>query len=152
MPFHSLSRRKFLARSAALASSTFVAAVTHAAPAPKYKMGLQLFTLNSIIGRDVTGTLKRVAAIGYQDCETYGFDPLQQTYYNIKAPAFRQVLADNQLITTSGHYDFAGYFDKPADDMKRFVDQCIEGAQAVGQRYITWPWLNIILPKIWTIG
>lgn len=26
--------------------------------------------------------------------------------------------------------------------MKRFVDQCIEGAHTLGQRYITWPWLD----------
>ena len=26
--------------------------------------------------------------------------------------------------------------------MMRYVDQCIEGAHALGQRYITWPWLD----------
>ena len=26
--------------------------------------------------------------------------------------------------------------------MMRYIDQCIEGAHALGQRYITWPWLD----------
>jgi sugar phosphate isomerase/epimerase len=28
------------------------------------------------------------------------------------------------------------------DDLKRYVDRCVEGAHAVGQEYITWPLLN----------
>ncbi|MGC3948395.1 MAG: sugar phosphate isomerase/epimerase [Chryseolinea sp.] len=110
--------------------------------ASQYKMGLQLFTINSIIGRDVPGTLKRVSAIGYQDTETYGYDPDKRTYYGMSIPDFKQALADSQLTTTSGHYDFAKHFAEPADDMKRFVDRCIEGASALGQKYITWPWLD----------
>ena len=38
-------------------------------------MGLQLFTIRDAMARDVTGTLKRVAALGYEEAETYGFDP-----------------------------------------------------------------------------
>jgi len=142
----STSRREFLKYStAALSSSLFLPGVLRAGelnPSTKYKMGLQLFTINSIIGKDVPGILKRVAAIGYQDCETYGYDPEKGTYYGIPSGSFKQILQDNQLITTSGHYDFAKYFDKSVDDMKRFVDQCISGAHALGQKYITWPWLD----------
>ncbi|MEJ1242049.1 sugar phosphate isomerase/epimerase [Chryseolinea sp. T2] len=116
--------------------------------ASKYKMGLQLFTINSIIGRDVAGTLKRVGSIGYQDTETYGFDPEKKTYYGMAISDFRQALADSQLTTTSGHYDFARYFAQPADEMKRFVDRCIEGASGLGQKYITWPWLDPSLRSI----
>jgi sugar phosphate isomerase/epimerase len=141
-----VTRRQFIASASALMSTTLVPGILMGAPhksaASKYKMGLQLFTINSIIGRDVPGTMKRVAAIGYQDCETYGFDPEQRTYYGMPTATFKQVLTDNQLTTTSGHYDFAKYFAQPADEMKRFVDRCIEGASALGQKYITWPWLD----------
>jgi sugar phosphate isomerase/epimerase len=140
-----VSRRQFLALSTAAMSTTllpFTVSGEHTGAASKYKMGLQLFTINSIIGRDVAGILKRVAAIGYQDCETYGYDAEKGTYYGLPAATFKQVLQDNQLLATSGHYDFIKYFDKPADDMKRFVDQCIAGAHTLGQKYITWPWLD----------
>ena len=55
--------------------------------------------------------------IGYEDCETYGYDPAKGSILWIKAPAFKQLLADNNMITTSGHYDFTKYFDNPADSM-----------------------------------
>lgn len=140
-----VTRRQFLASTAATLSAVCLPSMIQAAPQPyasKFKMGLQLFTINSIIGRDVPGTLKRVGAIGYQDTETYGFDPEKKTYYGMAIPDFKQALADSQLTTTSGHYDFAKHFAQPADDMRRFVDSCIEGASALGQRYITWPWLD----------
>jgi len=105
-------------------------------------MGLQLFTVRQPLANDVTGTVKKIASIGYEDCETYGYDPDPVKYYGLKAQAFKQLLADNKMITTSGHYDFSKFFDKPADAMTRYVDQCIEGAHALGQRYITWPWLD----------
>ncbi|HTE34319.1 MAG TPA: sugar phosphate isomerase/epimerase [Chryseolinea sp.] len=136
-----ITRRDFIIQSTAALSTTLIAPAM-ATSIAKYKMGLQLFTLNSILTGDVAGIMKKVAAIGYEDCETYGYDPDQGTYYKMKASAFKQVLSDNKLITTSGHYDFAKYFDKSVDDMKRFVDQCIQGAHTLGQKYITWPWLD----------
>jgi sugar phosphate isomerase/epimerase len=108
----------------------------------KYKMGLQLFTVREPLAKDVGATIKKIASIGYEDCETYGYDPAQGKYYGLKASAFKQLLADNKMITTSGHYDFTKFFDKSTDEMMRYVDQCIEGAHALGQRYITWPWLD----------
>ena len=140
-----INRRQFIALSSAAMSTVllpFTASGEKNGAVSKYKMGLQLFTINSIIGLDVAGTLKRVAAIGYQDCETYGYDPDKGTYYGLPSATFKQVLQDNQLLATSGHYDFIKYFDKPTDDMKRFVDQCIVGAHTLGQKYITWPWLD----------
>lgn len=143
---NSMSRRRFVvSAAAAVAASAMPLASRGANPsssAKKYKMGLQLFTINSIIGRDVAGVIGRVAGIGYEDCETYGYDPDKGTYYGLPATTFKQILTDNQLITTSGHYDFAKYFDKSDDDMRRFVDQCIKGALALDQKYITWPWLD----------
>lgn len=105
-------------------------------------MGLQLFTVRDALASDLPGSLKRIAAMGYQDLETYGYDGVHKTFYGMSASSFKQLLADNQLTTSSGHYDFAPLFDQPADELKRYVDQCIEGAHATGHRYITWPWLN----------
>jgi sugar phosphate isomerase/epimerase len=110
--------------------------------ASKYKMGLQLFSIRGPLARDVQGTIEKVSEIGYQDCETYGFNPGHMTYYGLPIQDFRALLADNELITTSGHYDFAQYFNKPEDELKRYTDKCIEGATGLDQKYITWPWLD----------
>ena len=52
---------------------------------PRYKMGLQLYTIRDAMARDVVGTLKRIAALGYEDVETYGFDPEALGYYRLPA-------------------------------------------------------------------
>ena len=139
----SINRRDFIVQSTSLVSASLLAmhGIT-AASSAKYKMGLQLFTVREPLTKDVTGTIKTIASIGYEDCETYGYDPDRVKYYGLNAATFKQLLADNNMITTSGHYDFTRYFDKPTDALMRYVDQCIEGAHALGQQYITWPWLD----------
>lgn len=138
-----INRRDFILQSTSLGSATLISlsSLTNFSFA-KYKMGLQLFTVREPLANDVAGTIKKISSIGYEDCETYGYDPVQGKYYGLKASAFKQLLADNKMITTSGHYDFTKFFDKSSDEMMRYVDQCIEGAHALGQRYITWPWLD----------
>jgi len=138
-----INRRNFIHQSGSLLTASLLAIPGFAmTSAPKYKMGIQLFTVRAPLAKDVTGTIKKIASIGYEDSETYGFDPAQGTYYGLKPSAFKQLLADHKMMTTSGHYDFSKYFDKPDDAMMRYVDQCLEGASALGQRYITWPWLD----------
>jgi sugar phosphate isomerase/epimerase len=138
-----INRRDFIRQSGSLLAASLVTSSGFAnISKSNYKMGLQLFSIREPLANDLTGTIKKIASIGYQDCETYGFNPDQGTYYKIKASSFKQLLADHQMITTSGHYDFTKYFDKPADELMRYVDHCIEGAHALGQRYITWPWLD----------
>lgn len=138
-----INRRDFIVQSTSVASASLLAlhGFTHVSSA-KYKMGLQLFTVREPLSKDVVGTIKKIASIGYEDCETYSYDPDKGQYYGLKASAFKQLLAENKMITTSGHYDFTKFFDKTSDAMMRYVDQCIEGAHALGQRYITWPWLD----------
>jgi sugar phosphate isomerase/epimerase len=141
-----INRRDFIQQSCALMSTALIAVpgFSHAQNAglKKYKMGLQLFTVRAAMASDVTGTLKKIAALGYEDLETYGFNPDEGKYYGLKATAFKQLLDDNQLTTSSGHYDLFRFLETPADALKRYVDQCVEGAHAIGQRYITWPWLT----------
>lgn len=138
-----MNRRNFIFQSTSLLSASLLAGQgLYNASFAKYKMGLQLFSIRDPLAKDLKGTINKVAEAGYEDCETYGYDPIQGKYYGIKAAAFKKLLTDNAMITTSGHYDFTKYFDKPADVMTQYVDQCIEGAHALGQKYITWPWLD----------
>jgi len=138
-----MDRRNFIIQSSTLLSASLLPGNDlFNTPFAKYKMGLQLFSIRDPLAKDLTGTIKRIASVGYEDCETYGYDPNQVKYYGVKATEFKKLLTDNDMITTSGHYDFTKYFDKPMDAMSQYVDQCIEGAHALGQKYITWPWLD----------
>ncbi len=135
------NRRNFIKQSSILASAALIG-FTSFKPKAKYKMGLQLFTIREPLLKDVKGTLKKVADLGYENLETYGFDGTQVKYYGYDAKEFHNILCDLNLTTTTGHYDFTSFLIKPEDDLNRYVDQCIEGAHALKQDYITWPWLD----------
>jgi sugar phosphate isomerase/epimerase len=132
-----ISRRTFMQQAGALASAALVFPVSQ--PRRRYKLGLQLFTMRAAMARDLEGTLKRVASMGYEEVETYGFDPEGIGFYGLAAKAFAQRLRDHNLTTPSGHYDLNRFAASSADDLKRYVDRSIEGAHAIGQAYITWP-------------
>jgi sugar phosphate isomerase/epimerase len=135
------TRRSFLQQAAALASASTLAPMSQATP-PRYKMGLQLYTIRDAMARDVDGTLRRIAALGYQEVETYGFDPEALGYYRMPARDFAERLRDHGLSSPSGHYDLNRFATAGDDDLNRYVDRCIEGARLVGHRYITWPFLE----------
>jgi len=134
-----ISRRTFIQQAGAFASAAVFAP---AAQPRRYKMGLQLYTIRAAMARDVEGTLQRVAGMGYEEFETYGFDPEGMRYYGLSAKDFAQRLRDLNLTTPSGHYDLNRYTSSSIDDLKRYVDRCAQGAHALGQTYITWPLLD----------
>src|SRR5215203_3521519 len=133
-----MTRRRFL-HDAAVGSAAALVPFQQKTP---YKMGLQLFTMRAAMSQDVAGTLKRVAALGYEEVETYGFDPQAMGYYGMPAKTFAQLLRDNKLTTPSGHYDLNRFVSTSEDDLKRYMDRCIEGAHALGQAYVTWPYVD----------
>ncbi len=135
-----IGRRSFLQHAGAFASASLVLPASQ--QKPRFKMGLQLYTMRAAMARDVDGTLKRVSAIGYEEVETYGFDPDRLGFYGLDAKTFAQRLRANNLTTPSGHYDLNRFVSSSVDDLKRYVDRCIQGAQALGQTYITWPLLD----------
>lgn len=137
-----MNRRRFIANTGMLgAASLFPITSCSMKEDPKFKMGLQLFSIHEDMTKDPVGTLKAAKAMGYQDFEIYGFDDQKVTYYGVEASAFKKILEDMELSVTSGHYGFASYLSKPVDELKRFVDQCIKGAKSLESPYITWPWI-----------
>jgi len=128
-----INRRNFILQSSALLTASVLAPNISLAKRSKYKMGLQLYTIRDAMERDLKVTLKQVASLGYQDLETYGYDPEAVKYYGLHAADFRQLLTDHNLTTSSGHYDLFLYLNKSLEELERYVDRCIEGAHALGQ-------------------
>src|SRR5262245_62171402 len=141
-----VDRRAFL-QQASLFASAAVALPAWSAPR-RYKIGLQLFTLNAAMNRHPLATLPRVAAMGYEEVETYGIDPEPLTYYGLPARDFAKALRDQNLPTPTGHYDFQNLLGKGDDALHRYVDRVIEGAKVLGQEYVVWPYLE---PKARTL-
>jgi sugar phosphate isomerase/epimerase len=95
-----ISRRDFLRNSAlgvtAVATTTQVPDELRASPGGK-PIGLQLYTVRNELQKDLPGTIKQVAAIGYKEMELFDL-------YSMPPTKFAQLLKDNGLTAPSGHY------------------------------------------------
>jgi sugar phosphate isomerase/epimerase len=139
------SRRIFLGQAGLFsASAMLLPSALTASASNKFKLGLQLFTIREAMAKDLRGTFKRIAEMGYQEVETYGFNYGNNKYYwGLEPKDASKLLSDCGLTTSSGHYDLDKFFrSDQQDELKRYTDQCIAGATALKQSYIVWPILS----------
>ena len=135
------SRRTFIQQAGAIASGAFLSPLLQ--PSRRYKLGLQLFTMRSAMSKDVEGTLKRVAAMGYEDFETYGFDPQGMGYYGLPAKTFAASPARSQA-----HDAQRPLRPESVHDVQRRRSESDASTAAskapvrFGQTYIAWPLLD----------
>ncbi len=119
------NRRTFLSQVAAAGLAT--SGVLHAGPLG-LPIGCQTYPLRDALGKDFPGTLKQLAAIGYQTIEMCsppgyeraGYGPLM----NLKAAEMRKIIGDAGLRCESCHYNFR--------ELKEHLDERIAFAQELG--------------------
>lgn len=105
------------------------------------KIGLQLYTLRDALATDVKGTIEKVAAIGYNQVETfYGEAGPHSTnqFWGLDPKAFKSLLKTNGLTTPSGHYQLNDYLT-PGNGKDTSLKSQIAIAAAVGQAYFVVP-------------
>ena len=90
-------------------------------------IGLQLYTVRSLMKLDFEGTLARVAEVGYSEVEFAG-------YFGKTPGQVRSALSAHRLRARSGHFDLP----KDADDWKRTLDL----AKDCGHEWATVAWIN----------
>ena len=88
-------------------------------------IGIQAYTVRSLMQRDVAGTLAALGAIGYREVELAGL-------FNKTAKEMRSMLDDAHLIAPSSHVDVL------ASDWNTLIDD----AATIGQRYIVCPFTD----------
>ena len=108
---------------------------------PKYKIGLQLFSVRDAMAEDPKGTLIALKEMGYEDFETYGFDPETGTIYGYPVAAFKALLDELGLTVSSGHYGFAGLMEASPAEVSAYVEKCIAAAKTLESPYLTWPFV-----------
>ena len=138
--FNTTTRRTFLKQTGVLSVSSILP-LSVLPLDPRFKMGLQLFTIRDAMAKDPIESIKYARSLGYEDGEIYGYDGDNDTYYGIKSKEFNKNLIDLGFTISSGHYDFSSRFNEPMENLERYVDQCIEGSHSIDSKYITWPWL-----------
>lgn len=129
-----LDRREFLA---ALASATAGLAVAGPLSATRWgagrgrsalePVGLQLYTVRSLMAQDVEGTLRRVADIGYREVEFAG-------YFDRSPARLREILDGAGLAAPSAHVDL----DSLDEDR---APETLEAARTVGHDWLVIGWV-----------
>ena len=120
-----VSRREFLAAFVALASSG-AGGPTTALASRLTPIGVQLYTVRTLLERDFEGTLAGLAAIGFREVEFAG-------YHGRTPQTVRAALGKAGLVAPSAHVPI----EAVRDDLSRVLD----GALAVGHRYVVVAWL-----------
>ena len=92
----------------------------------KIPVALQMYTLRNETEVDFTGTLKKVADLGYNGVEFAG-------YGGLSAPELKAVLDGLGLSAASSHV--------PLDQLKNNLSDVISYQQAIGNSYIVCPFL-----------
>lgn len=96
-----ISRSEFL-KTSALALSLPLLSKVDAFAKPMKNVGLQLYTLRSELSKDLEGTLKKAAQIGYKEVETFGYG--NGKFFGKTPGEFKALLSGLGLTTPSGHY------------------------------------------------
>jgi sugar phosphate isomerase/epimerase len=134
-----ISRKSFLRTSAVALSIPLLSRIPLMAKASS-KIGLQLYTLRDDLSKDLEGTLKKVAAIGYKEVETFGYT--DGKFFGKTVKEFKSILNGLGLDPVSGHYG-AGISSPDrkgslSNDWKRAVDDSAE----LGQKYMICAYLT----------
>ncbi len=130
------TRRDFIKQSSLLAAGFFIN--KEDLFKKKKPVGVQLYTLRNQISKDPKGTLEKVAQLGYKQVETFGYG--NRKWFNLTPAELSAILKNNGLSSPSGHTYPGSFFLKGGweDEWKRAV----EDSKALGQEFITIPWLE----------
>lgn len=135
------SRRTFL-KSAVLLSAGACAAPSLMA-APTSYIGLQLYTVRDAMQQDPTGTLAKVAALGYNSVEGATYTGSQK-FYGMEPLAFAKVLKQNGLIMPSSHYVLGEALNNGQPTQGTLLhgwDKAVDDAAQVGIKYMVCAYL-----------
>jgi sugar phosphate isomerase/epimerase len=123
---HSISRKDFL-KTSAFALALPLLSKVDALAKPLKNVGLELYTVRNELAKDVEGTLKKVAQIGYTEIET-------GSYYGKTPKEFKAFLSGMGLSAPSILY--------MTSNMKKDWNKAVDQAAEAGQSFVGCAYLN----------
>jgi sugar phosphate isomerase/epimerase len=141
------SRRNFIKQSAlALTAASILPGHLFAGVNAKEILGLQLYSVRDDMKTDPSGTLKKLAEMGYKNVEHANY--IDHKFYGYTQKEFKKILNDLGLKMPSGHTRMnAEHWDSVKKDFTDDWKQTVDDAAAMGQKYVISPWLDDSLRK-----
>jgi sugar phosphate isomerase/epimerase len=140
-----MNRRNFISKSVAAAAacyglnSVIPAMATVSAAKNKNRIGIQLYSIREDLPNDFTGSLQKLADIGYSHVEAYGFDG--NTFLGKTLKETSAIVKDMGMKLTSTH---CGTGLLPADTQSKEWDYWRKTADAMkeaGGKFLAQPWV-----------
>jgi len=128
-----MDRRKFIQTSSIAAAGLLTLPSFLEAAKKKTSVGLQLYTLRDVIMSDVKGVLTSVAAMGYTEAETYGYN--EGKLFGMPVAEFGSFMKSIGMKTVSGHYGIEMASGKG-------WEKACQDAKSLGQSYVVVPWMD----------
>ncbi len=134
------SRRNFLKSSSALAFGSLIlsnrAGAAFFEKKAKHAVGLQLYTITNVLVKDIPGTLKQIATIGYKELESA--ESMKGPYYGKKPKDFAAMAKDAGLTWVSNHVEGSPLIKRPprpASDTSRLKVHNMPGLRNLKEDY-----------------
>jgi len=137
------TRRTFIKQSTLALSSTAIANSTFAfgKKKPTQLTGIQLYSIKDDMMADPLGTLKQLAAMGYQNVEHANYK--ERKFYGWSAAELKKILSDLGMTMPSGHTELGkDHWDESKNDFTDLWKYTVEDAATVGQQFVISPWLG----------
>lgn len=134
------SRRTFIKSGAALiaAAAVMPGEVLAAKKRKKGIIGVQLYSVRDEMRKDPLGSLKQVAAMGYEYVEHANY--VDRKFYGYTPQEFRKVLDDLGLKMISGHTVMGRqHWDEARKDFSDSWKYTVDDAAVLGQKYVVSP-------------
>jgi sugar phosphate isomerase/epimerase len=130
------SRRQFIKQSSLFTAALFVN--KDEIFKKQKRIGVQLYTVRSDMGKDARGTIEKIAKLGYKEIETFAYN--NGKWFGMTPTELSGVFKANGLTSPSGHTFPGSIFLK--DGWETNWIKAVEDAKTLGQRYIVIPWLE----------
>ncbi|MBL7860033.1 MAG: sugar phosphate isomerase/epimerase [Cyclobacteriaceae bacterium] len=136
------SRRDFIKKSAfAVAGTSLFSSSLFARPVGKEVLGLQLYCVRNEMKADPLGTLKELAAMGYQHVEHANY--VNRKFYGWTPAEFKKILTDLGMTMPSGHTVLGpNHWDATKKDFTEAWKFTVEDAAYMGQQFVISPWMD----------
>ena len=136
------SRRNFLKTgSLAVVAAAVLPQGTFANAPTKQHIGLQLYSVRDDMHKDPSGTLKKLAEMGYKRFEHADYS--NRKFYGYTAVEFKKLLDGLGLLMPSGHTTMTvADYDAAKGDFPDKWKRTIDDAAVLGQKYVISPYME----------
>jgi sugar phosphate isomerase/epimerase len=131
-----MQRRTFI-QSLMATAVTATIIPSHPATPQKPVLGAQLWTIREYLKKDLTGSLTKLAKLGYNEIELFGYDG---TYWGKSPKEFGKICKDMGFTIVSSHYE-TGRIGKAKGTLVNGWEKAVEDAALLNIPYMICAWL-----------